>query len=79
MHTSIKNNRVENYFKYMKNWNNQSKKELIIKLTQSIKDERESKRDFSSCFGAWVDNRTADEIIEELYADRMNNSDIEEF
>lgn len=77
--TSIKNNKVDGYFMYMRNWSNQSKKELINKLTKSIEDKGESRRDFSSCFGTWIDDRTADEIIEDLYADRVNNSDIEEF
>jgi hypothetical protein len=51
----------------MKNWDNDSKKDLIIKLTQSIDNEPKMEYDFSSCFGAWVDDRTADEIIEDLY------------
>jgi hypothetical protein len=63
----------------MKNWDNDSKKELIIKLTDSIDNEPKIKYDFSSCFGAWIDDRTADEIIKDLYRDRVNNNEIEEF
>jgi len=79
MQTSTENRKVENYFRFMRNWDNESKKNLIIKLTQSIGIETEKERDFSSCFGAWIDDRTADEIIEELRADRVNNKEIEEF
>lgn len=79
MQTAIGNRKVDNYFQFMRNWDNESKKSLIIKLTQSIGIETEKERDFSSCFGAWVDDRTADEIIEELRADRVNNQEIEEF
>ncbi len=79
MQIATENRKVDNYFQFMQNWDNESKKDLIIKLTQSIGIETEKKRDFSSCFGAWVDDRTADEIIEELRADRVNNQEIEEF
>ena len=79
MQTASENRKVENFFRFMRNWDNESKKYLIIKLTQSIRTETEKERDFSSCFGAWIDDRTADEIIEDLRADRENNQDIEEF
>lgn len=67
MDISISNKKVNSYFRFMKNWDNDSKKDLIIKLTQSIDNEPKMEYDFSSCFGAWVDDRTADEIIEDLY------------
>lgn len=79
MHTTIENKKVNNYFRFMKNWDNESKKDLIIKLTQSIGNESKRNYDFSSCFGAWVDDRTADEIVDDLQADRVNNREIEEF
>jgi len=63
----------------MKNWDNKTKKELIIKLTSSIDDKTNDKFDFSACFGAWEDDRTADEIINEIYSDRVNKKEIEEF
>ncbi len=79
MQTTTGNRKVENYFQFMRNWDDESKKNLIIKLTRSIGIETEKERDFSSCFGAWIDDRTADEIIEELRSDRVNNQEIEEF
>lgn len=79
MHTATENRKVDNYFQFMRNWDNESKKNLIIKLTQSIGIETEKERDFSSCFGAWSDYRTADEINEDLRADRVNNQEIEGF
>lgn len=75
----IGNKLVDIYFRFMKNWDNETKKNLIIKLTQSIDSENTKQRDFSSCFGAWDDNRTAEEIIEDLKADRVNNREIEDF
>ena len=70
---------VESYFKFMKNWDNETKKNLIIKLTESIDNEDKKLTDFSACFGAWQDDRSADEIIEDLRSDRVNSREIEEF
>jgi len=70
---------VNSYFRLMKNWDNETKKELIIKLTESFNDNPKDKYDFSLCFGAWADNRSADEIMEEIRSDRVNNREIEEF
>ena len=75
----MENRKVDNYPQFMQNWNNESKKNLIIKLTQSIGVETEKERDFSSCFGAWVDNRTTDEVVEDIRAARVNNRETEEF
>ena len=70
---------VNSYFRLMKNWDNETKKDLIIKLTASIDTKSKAKYDFSSCFGAWSDEKNADEIINEIRSDRVNNREIEEF
>ena len=79
MNTVITKRIVNNYLRYMRNWDNETKKDLIIKLTASIDLKSKDKHDFSSCFGAWEDNRSADEIISDLRADRVNKGEIEEF
>ena len=79
MQTAIGNRLVDSYFRIMKNWDNATKKNMIIKLTKSIDSEDNKLRDFSSCFGAWEDERTADEIIESLRADRVNSPEIDDF
>jgi len=79
MQTTIENKLVESYFSFMRNWDNETKKNMIIKLTQSIDSKDKKQRDFSSCFGAWDDNRTAEEIIEDIRIDRVNNQEIEDF
>ena len=58
--------RVNSYFKFMKNWDTESKKNLIIQLTKSIDERSADALDFSACFGAWEDDRSADEIINEI-------------
>ena len=78
MNSVIENRIVESYFKLMKNWDNETKKKLMIKLTQSMDAKDNKKRVFSSCFGAWEDTRTADEIIQDIRADRVNSKEIED-
>lgn len=78
--STVKEKRMVNsFFRLMKSWNNETKKDMIIKLTSSIDDKPKDKFDFSSCFGAWQDNRSADEINNEIRSDRVNNKEIEEF
>ena len=75
----LENRRVNSFFRFLKNWDNELKKDLIIKLTKSIKTKSTDEYDFSQCYGAWKDGRTADEIIKDIYSSRVNNNDIEEF
>lgn len=77
--TTYDNQMVERYFSFIRNWDNEAKKDLIVKLTKSIDSGKSKKRDFSSCFGAWDDSRSADEIIDGIRKDRKNNREIEEF
>ena len=79
MNVATKNRMVNSYFRYMRNWDTNIKKDLIIKLTASIDSKSKDEHDFSSCFGAWDDTRSADEIIDDLKTDRVNNREIEEF
>ncbi len=79
MNLGLEKYKVNSYFRLMKNWDIESKKDLIIKLTQSINDKSEDNHDFSSCFGAWDDERSADEIINDIRNSRINNQDIEDF
>jgi hypothetical protein len=79
MNIAVKHRMVDNFFKYMRNWNTDAKKDLIIKLTASIESKSKRRYDFSSCFGAWEDERSAEEIISDLKADRVNKKEPEEF
>ncbi len=79
MNIAFEKNKVNSYFRLIKNWDTESKKDLIIKLTQSINETKEDSHDFSSCFGAWEDERSADDIINDIRNSRVNNQDIEDF
>jgi len=77
MSTSVSTATIESYFRLMSNWDNDSKKSLITRLAGSFEPKKAF--DFSACFGAWHDDRDAEEIVREIYAARQNSSEIEEF
>jgi len=68
---------LDKYFGYLKNLDNKSKKSLIAKLTESIETKSKKGFDPKSIFGAWLDNRTSDEIIEGIRASRVEKSNTE--
>ncbi len=75
---TYQNRLVDSFFRFMKNWSTELKKAIIVKLTQSIEDQAKPDRDFSACFGAWEDSRSAEEIIQEIRAGRVNTREIED-
>ena len=79
MSLAFENKKVKIYFRLMKNWDIKSKKDLIRKLSRSITETAEDKHDFSACFGAWDDVRSADEIIKDIRDSKVNNREIEDF
>ena len=77
MSISVSPDTIDNCFRLMQNWDSLSKKEMIVRLLHSL--EQKNDADFSDCFGAWQDDRTAEEIIEEIYSARRNRSNQEPF
>ena len=69
---------LDRYFKYLKRLDNNSKKGLIIKLTESLEFEPSSPKGVGHLFGAWEDSRDSDSIINDIYNSRINSKDIEE-
>lgn len=79
MNTIAANKMVDIYYRLLRYWDTDSKKDLINRLTESINLKSEVHSDFSSCFGAWEDSRSAEEIAKEIKADRLNQKDVEGF
>ena len=79
MNPSFKHiNLADYYFGFLKNLNQNSKLDLISKLSQSLKnDEQVSDTSLQSLFGAYKSEETAEEIIAELRASRVFNRNIE--
>ena len=76
---SISDKILDKYFGYLKNLDNRSKKNLIIKLTKSIETKSKKSLDLTKIFGAWDDDRDSDDIISEIKSSRINKRDIERF
>ncbi len=66
---------VDSYFNFLKNFDVKAKKRLILKLEESIENDTVKKFDNHAMAGAWIDDRTSDEIIEDIRSSRIDNSD----
>ncbi len=79
MNASSQNiNIADYYFGFLKNLNQNSKLDLISKLSQSLKkDEDFVDTSLQSLFGAYESEETADEIIKEIRNSRVSNRNIE--
>lgn len=73
---SISNKILDKYFGYLKYLDNNAKKKLIVKLTESIEIKSDEKFDIKSIFGTWEDDRTSDEIISEIKSSRVEKPNI---
>ena len=66
------------YFGFLKNLNQDSKLELISKLSESLNEaENSQENSLQSLFGAYKSEESAEEIIAELRASRVFNRNIE--
>ena len=79
-HLAINNKILDKYFRFLAKLDNNSKKRLIIRLTESIETEPDKKSDdLYKLFGAWNDHRNAEEIINEIRNSKIENRKIEKF
>ena len=71
---------IDGYLKLMNNLSPSIKLDLISKLTQSVKAENiDKKKSFYEAFGAFESEKSADEIINDIYNSRSFNHQIEKF
>ena len=71
---------LKGYWELLSNLNPKLKLELIEKLSKSISRDLITKKDrFEESFGAWIDNRDSEEIINEIRNSRNFNRQIESF
>jgi hypothetical protein len=69
---------IEKYFAFLWRLDTNSKKRLIIKLTESIDPNSVDKNKPQTLFGAWEDSRDSDDIIEDILAARVNSDNLPE-
>lgn len=80
MNTIALNNRtIDNFFGFLSKMDTDSKKRLIIKLTESIEVTNRENKSIKSLFGSWIDNRDSDLINKEIRDSRFNTRNIIEF
>lgn len=70
----MKNTTIDKYFGFLKRLDKNSKKRLIIKLTESLEVRDTKSFDLKSLYGAWEDTKTSDEIISEIKNSRVEKS-----
>lgn len=79
MSLALTNTTVDKYFGFLTQLDNNSKKNLIIKLMKSIKIKKETAFDLASLYGAWEDSRSSDEIIKEIKSTRVDKDNFPNF
>lgn len=76
---AISNRAFDKYFRFLRKLDNNSKRRLIIKLTESIETKEDSSFDLKSIYGTWEDSRDSDEIINSIRNSRVNSRETELF
>ncbi len=74
----ISNKTLDKYFGFLWKLDDTSKRKIIDKLTKSLKSKEKSSGK-TSLYGAWEDERSADEIIKEIIESRINKADFKSF
>lgn len=62
---------LDKYFGYLKSLDDSAKKNLISKLSKSIETKSKKAFDLNTIFGTWEDDRSSDEIIDEIKSSRI--------
>jgi hypothetical protein len=68
---AISKRAFDKYFRFLRKLDNNSKRRLIIKLTESIETKEDSSFDLKSIYGTWEDSRDSDEIINSIRNSRL--------
>ncbi len=76
---TISNKVLNKYFEYLKRFDDETKKKLILKLSNSIGLKEKKILNLKSIFGAWEDERSSTEIISEIRKSRVETRNIEKF
>lgn len=79
MSIAITNKTIDRFLGFLFKLDNNSKKKLIIKLTESIETERVESSDLKEMYGAWQGSKDSDEIISDIRNSRIENKNIPEF
>ncbi|MCB9230240.1 MAG: hypothetical protein H6581_01135 [Bacteroidia bacterium] len=71
---------IESYLELLGKLGNESKLEIISRLADSMKERKESGiKDFYDLYGAFEDEKSAEEMIEEIRNSRNFNRQVDSF
>jgi len=73
------NKTINKYFNILKKLDINSKKRLIHKLRESLEEDGKDTIILKDIFGAWDDNKSADEIVRQIRESRVNYGNREDF
>ena len=79
MELTLTNNTVNKYLRFLSRLDDNSKKKIIKRLTESMATKEEKKIDLSLLHGAWDDSRSSDDIIKEIRDARIEKENIINF
>ncbi len=79
MALALNNEIIEKYFGFLTRFDTRSKKKLISKLEESIRNPNEKTAGIDHLYGAWEDSKSSDEIIREIKDSRIDKKDIADF
>jgi hypothetical protein len=74
----IPKNLIQTYLDMLQNLHQDSKLELIVKLSETMKSDNIQKESEKSLFGAFQSDESAEELIENLKKARVFNRKIED-
>jgi hypothetical protein len=76
MSFALSDKTINKYFGFLLKLDSQSKKKLIDKLTESLKEKEKIKVSLNDLSGAWEDSRDSDQIIQEIRNSRVNKVEV---
>ncbi len=71
MSLALNNTTIDKYFAFLKRLDNVTKKQLIVKLKESMEIKEKKHINLSELYGAWEDSKSSDEIIKEIRNSRV--------
>lgn len=74
---AVSDRMLDGYLGFLRRLDIAAKKQLIIRLTESIEAGDKPPADIGTLFGAWSDSRSSDEIIRDIREARTPNRDID--
>ncbi len=70
---------IEEHLSLLLKLDNETKKKLIVRLTESLEVVHHNETTVAELFGTWEDERSSEEIIEDIRTSRMEKNEFKRF